>query len=149
MASVCSQNFRLGAAQWFWAYVMTKFNPKGIYKHMSYTVKELTMILSVNEKTLYRWMDSGLKAVPGGDSPLLILGSELQEFLRHKDAKKKVQLKRSEFYCFTCKRPRRAKKGSIRTFRGKKTAYCSVCSGKMSRIIQSAQSDYMIPLFQT
>ena len=126
---------------------MTRVNPKGIYKHMSYTVKELTVLLSVNEKTLYRWMDTGLKAVPGGTTPLLILGSELQEFLKHKDAKKKVQLKRSEFYCFTCKKARRAKKGSIRTLRGKKTAYCSVCNGKMSRTIQSAQNDYMIPLF--
>ncbi len=114
---------------------------------MSYTIKELTGILSVNEKTLLRWMDNGLKSVPGGSKPLLVLGSELQEFLKQKDAKKKVQLKRSEFYCFTCKAARRAKKGSIRTLKGKKTAYCSVCNGKMSRTIQLAQSDYMIPLF--
>lgn len=128
---------------------MTKINPKGIYKHMSYTVKELTDILKINEKTISRWMDDGLVAVPGGSKPLLILGSALQEFLQRKDSKKKVQLKRGQFYCFSCKAPRRAKKGTTRTIKGKKTAYCSVCNGKMSRTIQQAQNDYTISMFPT
>jgi hypothetical protein len=125
---------------------MTRINPKGIYKHMSYDVKELTVKLHVNEKTISRWMESGLEAVPSG-KPFLFHGSSLQDFLRKKDAKKKVHLKRGEFYCFTCKAPRRAKKGTTRTLRGKKHALCNVCNGKMSRTIQPAQNDYMEPLF--
>lgn len=116
---------------------------------MSYTIKELSERLPANEKTLLRWIDDGLKIVIGCKKPILILGSELQDFLRKKDAKRKVSLKRSEFYCFRCKVARPAKRGTIKTLSDRKTALCRVCNGKMSRIIKPHQKDYMIPPIPT
>jgi len=114
---------------------------------MNYTIKELSKDLGVNEKTCLRWIAEGLKIVPGSKKPILIMGSEAKKFLRNKDAKKKVKLKRNEFYCLPCRAPRRAKRGSIKRLKNKKTAICSVCNGKMCRIFEPYQKDYQIPLF--
>lgn len=116
---------------------------------MSYTLKELSELLSIDTKTVGRWIDRGLKIVPGGKNPILILGSDLKEFLRNKDSKKKVKLKRNEFYCFHCKAARRAKHGSITRLKDKKIGLCHVCSGKMCRIFKPYQKDYQISLFPT
>ncbi len=116
--------------------------------HMSYTIKELLPLLHVGEKSFQRWIDRGLKVVPGSKRPILILGSDLKEFLRNKDAKKKVKLKRNEFYCLTCKAPRRAKRGSVKILSDRKTGDCCVCSGKMSKIIKPYQKGLFDTLAQ-
>lgn len=118
---------------------MTKIDCRGINKYMSYTTEELPSLLHVNKKTIYRWMESGLKFVPGSKKPYLIRGSDLKEFLKNKDAKKKVKLKRNEFYCLTCKAARRAKRGSLKTLSDRKTGVCCVCNGKMSKIFKPYQ----------
>lgn len=127
---------------------MSKINLKGIHKHMSYTIAELTDILGVNEKTVLRWIDGGLKPVAGCEKPYLIAGSELQVFIKNKDEKRKVELKPHEFFCFGCKRPRRAKRGSKKVVGDKMRGVCVVCNGKMSKTIQPSQKYYQEPLFQ-
>lgn len=115
---------------------------------MSYTTAELTAILGVNEKTILRWIDGGLKPIAGCDKPYLIAGSELQVFIKNKDEKRKVELKAHEFFCFGCKRPRRAKRGSKKVVGDKARGVCAVCNGKMSKTIKPSQKYYQEPLFQ-
>ncbi len=115
---------------------------------MSYTVSELTSILGVNEKTVSRWMESGLKTVPGCSKPYLVYGADLQAFLKGKDEKRKAPLKQNEFFCFGCKRPRRAKRGSKKVVGDKEKGLCAVCSVKMNRTIKPSQKYYQKPLFQ-
>ena len=112
---------------------------------MSYTIKELSETLNISEKTALRWIDNGLKIIPGGKNPILISGSDLKEFLINKDSKKKLKLKRSEYYCLSCKGPRRAKQGSIKKLKNKKNGLCHVCGSKISRIFKPYQKDYKIP----
>lgn len=115
---------------------MTRINRKGVSKHMAYTLKELTGRLNVGEKTILRWIDKGLLTVPGGKKPILILGDDLIEFLKKKDAKK-GKLKRNEFFCFACKEPKPAKRASIKMLSDRKTGDCRDCGGKMSKIFTS------------
>ena len=123
---------------------MTRINRQKISGSMSYTIKEMSDCLNVSQKTCSRWITNGLSTVPGSKKPILILGSEIKDFLRKKDSKKKIKLKRNEFYCFKCKAARNAKRGSIKKLRKQKTAVCRVCNGKMSRTIQLSKKDYMI-----
>lgn len=123
---------------------MTRFNPQIISGHLSYTTEEITAKLGVNKKTIFRWIDEGLVTIPGQKKPILILGSELKTFIRQKNSKKKVELKRHEFYCFKCKVPRRAKRGTITKSGDTKKGECSVCNTKMTRKIKLYQKDYHI-----
>jgi hypothetical protein len=118
---------------------MTRIDRTGISRHRSYTIKELVAILRVNEKTVLRWIGNGLLTVDGCKKPVLIMGSALNQFLKNKDAKKKVSLGRNQFYCLTCKAPRHAKRGSVVVLYDMKVALCGVCSGKMSRTIKPYQ----------
>ncbi len=102
---------------------------------MSYTIKEISEVLDVTAKTCFRWIEDGLKTIPESKSPIYILGSDLKEFLRLKNLKRKVPLGRSEFYCLTCKRAVSAKRGSIEVSSGRKIARCRACNGKICRLI--------------
>ena len=121
---------------------MQKTAPK-VYKHRSYTIKELSELLAIDEKTCSRWIEQGLRTV-SNKKPFLILGGDLKEFLRNRKAKKKITLNRNQFLCLSCKGARYAKRGSIVKMATRKTALCRVCNGKMSRTIKPRQNDYMI-----
>lgn len=124
---------------------MTRFNPQKIYAHLSYTIKELSNLLDVDEKTCHRWIEEGLRTVPGSKKPILIIGRDAKEFIRMRNLKKKVRLKRHEFYCLRCRGPTRAKRGSITVSGGMKKAVCSVCNGKIRKTFRPYQKDYHIP----
>ena len=124
---------------------MTRHNPQKIHKHMSYTVTELSEVLEVSEKTCFRWIEEGLPIIPDSKKPILILGSDAKEFLRKKNLKQKVKLNRYQFYCFKCRGPTRAKRGSIEVLGNIKRGICSVCSTKMRKTITPYQKDYHIP----
>lgn len=123
---------------------MLRINPKGIFKHRSYTIEELSVLLSKNEKTLLRWIENGLKIVPESKKPILIMGFDLKEFLRKKNSKKKVKMNPNQFYCLSCKKAVYAKRGSIEKLSNRKIALCSVCKGRIGRIIKPYQNDYKI-----
>jgi Helix-turn-helix domain len=112
-----------------------KINPRKIKKHMIYTIKELSEALGVTKKTCFRWIEKGLKIVPGGKNPILIRGGDVKEFIRRKNLKRKFKMNRSQFNCLHCKGPVYAKRGSIRKMSGRKTALCRVCNRKIVRII--------------
>lgn len=112
---------------------------------MSYTVKELADLLGVTDKTIFRWIDNGLKTVGENKKPILIIGKEAKEFMRKKNLRHKSKLGRSEFYCLTCKKPRHAKRYSLEVLSDRTNGRCRVCSGKISRINKPYQKDYQIP----
>lgn len=124
--------------------LVMKINPQKIYKHRSYTIKEITELLGINTKTCFRWIEEGLKLVDGGKKPILISGDSLKEFLKNRKLNKKIELGRYQFLCLTCKKASSAKRGSNKVVGNKKTALCRVCNGKMSRIIKPHQKDYLI-----
>lgn len=124
---------------------MTRFDPRKISQHRSYTLKELSDLAGMSEKTLLRWIEQGLATVPGNKKPILVLGDEVKKFIRNKNSVAKVKLGRYEFYCFTCKAPRRAKRGSQSVSENTKRGLCSVCNGKMSKTIHPIKKDYKIP----
>lgn len=124
---------------------MTRFDPRRISQHKSYTIKELSTLIGMSEKTCLRWISQGLKTVSSNQKPILIAGSEVKHFIRNRNSKTKVKLERHEFYCFTCKLPRRAKRGSISISGNTKRGLCSVCNGKMCKTINPIKKDYKIP----
>jgi hypothetical protein len=124
---------------------MTRFDPRKISQHRSYTIKELSDLVGMSEKTCLRWIEKGMTTVPGSQKPILILGDAVKKFIRNRNSNNKIKLQRHEFYCFTCKLPRRAKRGSINILGNTKRGHCSVCNGKLSKTIHPIKKDYKIP----
>lgn len=121
-----------------------KINPQKIRTHRSYTIKELSELLGINKKTCSRWIEKGLKVIDESKNPILISGSDLRQFLINRKIKKEIKLNRRQFLCFSCRKASYAKRGSSVSMKGRKTALCRVCNGKMSRTIKPYQKDYMI-----
>jgi hypothetical protein len=124
---------------------MTRFDPRKVSLHKSYTLKELTALVGMSQKTCLRWIEQGLPTVPGCEKPILIKGSELKEFIRSRNSKPELKLKRHEFFCLTCKDARRAKRGSLEVSGNTKKGKCSVCNGKVSKTIHPLKKDYYKP----
>jgi hypothetical protein len=121
---------------------MTKVDHRKIHMHLNYEVKELEDILGMNKKTIFRWIQSGLKTVEGGKNPILILGSELIQFIKSKNLKNNVKLDRSQFYCFKCRGPTHAERGSVEIHCDKKIGRCTVCKCKICRTNRPVKKDY-------
>ena len=124
---------------------MTRFDPRKISKHKSYTIKELSDLVGMSEKTCFRWIEKGLPTVSGNQKPILVMGVEIKKFIKKRNSQNKIELKRYEFFCFKCKGARRAKRGSIGISGNTKKGLCSVCNGKMSKTIHPIKKDYKIP----
>lgn len=113
---------------------------------MSYTVSELAAAIEASEKTILRWIEfDGLQPILGSKKPLLVMGEEAKRFIKARNSKPVIKLKRHEFYCLKCRAARRAKRGTIVLLDGMKTGLCSVCNSKIRKTIGPYQKDYYIP----
>lgn len=84
----------------------------GIRIHRSYTVEEAARCLGAAKGTIRRWIKcAGLPAL-SAQKPILILGSDLVEFLaRSKPPRQPCQF--DECYCLKCREPRRPAGGMV------------------------------------
>lgn len=122
------------------------YNPRLITSRHSYTPEEVAQLFSVNKKTVFRWLQEGLKPLEENTKPLLIMGEALRYFLIEKRKKKKVKLKNDEFFCLKCRKETRAKSGTERLVTtGKKIgkeareqffrrAKCEQCGTQVNRL---------------
>ncbi len=113
--------------------------------HRNYTVDDISRLLGVHKNTVRTWIKEGLP-VCDRLRPLLVLGFELQTFLRSRRVKNKRPCKPDELYCFRCRTPRTAAGGMADcTFEtgkvGMLQAICPVCFCMMNRRINRAQLD--------
>ncbi len=70
----------------------------------AYTVDEAARTCGVGKQTVRRWVDSGLPAIKD-QKPYLILGSDLQAFLKSRH-RPKTKCADDQMYCLKCRDPR-------------------------------------------
>jgi excisionase family DNA binding protein len=111
--------------------------PGGVKRHRSYTVEEAARTLGKVKGTVLRWLKSGELPALKDQRPFLILGEDLQVFLKARKAPKhKCAL--DECYCFHCRTPKKAWGGmadiTIQTAKtGNMHALCDTCHGPMHK----------------
>ncbi|MGD7035131.1 helix-turn-helix domain-containing protein [Methylotuvimicrobium buryatense] len=81
-------------------------NPNLAKIHRNYTVEEVADLFSVHKNTVRLWIKDGL-ATNDNKRPLLILGSNLREYLQGKRASAKRKCLPYEIYCLRCRTPKR------------------------------------------
>lgn len=114
-----------------------RLNPNLAKIHRSYTVEEVAELYEVHKRTVRNWIQIGLP-VFDDTRPLLILGTDLRNFIRQNRKGNKRKCKPSEIYCLRCREPRRPssetakfvkEKGGI----GRVFARCSECDSKINK----------------
>lgn len=133
---------------------MSRYNTHLIKSRRSYSVSQMTSLLSVDRKTCCRWLSNeGLRPVEKGVNPVLVMGADLIAFIRRKQSEKKASLSENEFYCFRCRKPVTAKPGSENTLgtgkyignsnleQHKKVGKCEQCGTQVNRFLGVSQKD--------
>jgi hypothetical protein len=113
--------------------------------HRSYTVEEVTRLFGTHKNTVRAWVKAGL---PTCDSkrPILILGSELAEYLKARRTKNKQPCQPGEIYCVRCRAPKQpagdmAEYQPITEKFGSLMGICPDCEGMIFRRASLAKLD--------
>ena len=81
-------------------------------KHRSYDVSEVARLYGVHRNMVRNWIKAGLPVIGEGRS-LLILGEELERFLKARRASKRRPCAPGMIYCLKCREPRMPVPGSL------------------------------------
>jgi len=130
-------------------------NPNKSKVHRSYTVEEVALRFGVHKRTVRNWIKKGL-SVCDDKRPLLILGSDLRQFLKQQRQEYKRTCKPCELYCFKCREPRLPDQNTLEfieetSTKGRVIAACSVCNSRLNKYfslknITSIQRDLAVIL---
>jgi len=118
-------------------------NPNLAKIHRNYTVEEAAILFGVHKNTVRTWLKNGLN-VCDDKKPMLILGSDLREFIRNKKIKNKQKCKPWEFYCMRCRKPQAAA-GDMAEYEpttattGRLMALCPACESIMNKYYSLAK----------
>ena len=121
-----------------------RLSPRLIKSHRTYTYKEAARELGVTPQTVRSWCQCGLD-VMNSQKPHLILGSVLKAFLIRRAERKRCSLQDDEFYCLSCKAPRRAYDGLVEYVPigeagGRLEAFCDTCGASCTRFVSRAST---------
>lgn len=124
-----------------------KYNLSKIRRKTAYTTQEISQLLKVNRKTIFRWFKEGLVLMDANQNPKLVMGDDLKSFIKAKRELKQLKLNWDEFYCLRCRKAVLAKRGSEQTEKTGKNigssnreqemiyAKCKECSGSIARLL--------------
>jgi Helix-turn-helix domain len=86
--------------------VSRHLNHRLVKIHRNYTVEEIAQLFGAHRNTVRRWVKQGLQTTDD-KRPMLILGSDLRNFLQARRSKNKQKCQPGEIYCVRCRTPRR------------------------------------------
>lgn len=124
-----------------------KYNLSKIRGKRAYSTTEVGNLLSINRRTVHRWIKEGLQLLDPTQKPTLIMGYDLKAFIKTKRQINKVTLQPNQYYCLKCRKAIYAKRGSEKVEKtGKKIGKqnreqeiiygrCKECSGNVARLL--------------
>jgi hypothetical protein len=118
-------------------------NPNLAKIHRNYTVEEVSNLFSVHKNTVRLWVKDGL-ATNDDKRPMLILGSDLKDYLQAKRKSNKRKCLPFEIYCVRCRLPQlpaenMADYESINGRMGRLIGLCPCCSGIINKYFNITQ----------
>lgn len=80
-------------------------NPRLAKIHRNYSVEEIATLFGVHRNTVRQWIKQGLPTIDDR-RPMLILGRDLEAFLRARRTRNKRTCQPGELYCVRCRAPK-------------------------------------------
>jgi hypothetical protein len=118
-------------------------NPNLVKINRNYTVEDVANLCSVHKNTVRSWVKDGLTTIDN-KRPMLILGSDLKDYLQAKRKSKKRKCLPIEIYCVRCRLPQlpagnMADYEPINGNTGRLKGLCPCCSGIINKYFNIAQ----------
>ncbi len=126
-------------------------NPRVLRANRAYTIPELSQTLGLSFGCVRGWVRDGLPAMKS-QRPYLVLGSDARDYLIRRRDNRKTSLKPDQFYCMSCKAPRRpwgmlvdliSQPGSTARIMG----LCEECQTPCNRMIGKARIPQLSEIF--
>lgn len=126
-----------------------RINPRLAKLDRSYSVVELASILGAHKHTVRGWIKAGLPKVDG-TRPVLILGSDFQDWWGKRRKAAKRPLKPGQLFCFKCRQPKAPALGMVEyaasnATTGNLKAMCETCGTMMHRRARLAAVAAIMP----
>lgn len=118
-------------------------NPNLAKIHRNYSVEEVANLFSVHKNTVRLWVKDGL-ATNDDKRPMLILGSNLKQYLQSKRKTNKRKCHPFEIYCVRCRLPQVPAENMvdyepINYSMGRLIGLCPSCNGIINKYFNFAQ----------
>jgi len=91
---------------------------QAIRRHRSYTVEETARCLGLHKNTVRNWVKSGALPALTEARPHLLLGLDLQDYLRKRKEAARTRLRLGQMYCLGCKAARFPAEGMVEDIGG-------------------------------
>ncbi|SFD85076.1 MerR family transcriptional regulator [Roseivivax sediminis] len=116
-----------------------RVSPARIKANRNYEIEECAEALGVTPQTVRQWIRQGLPALTER-RPYLVLGWQVKGWLGARQVSRSRPLQDGEFFCLTCKEPRRAAFGlteRTETADGRPvlTGFCERCEALCRRFL--------------
>ncbi len=118
-------------------------NPYHVKIHRNYTIEDVAALFQLHKNTVRSWVKQGLPVIDT-NRPMLILGSDLREYLQSKRKAKKATCKPNELYCVSCKAPKEpalsmAEFKAINEQIGRLIGLCPTCDSVMNKFVSQSK----------
>lgn len=118
-------------------------NPRLVKIHRSYTVEEVAKLFGMHKNTVRKWIKDGLATIDD-KRPMLVLGHDLEAFIKKRRTKNKQTCKPGELYCVRCRVPKSpagdmAEYSPVTEKIGNLIAICPDCDSIMNRRVSLAR----------
>lgn len=84
------------------------FNGNAFRSRRAYSFADIADTLDIHIRTVQRWRSEGLAILDDDTKPFLVMGRDIQDFLRDQAVKRKRPLLPGQFFCTKCQQPRKS-----------------------------------------
>lgn len=126
-------------------------NPMKVNAALTYDVEEAAKALGKSQATIRNWIKLGLP-VMASKKPVLILGTDLREFIRAQSQKAKAPLAIDQLYCPRCRQGRLPIKMTVAqhpntTTTVRLSGICKCCGATATRFVSVKSLDQYSDVF--